>query len=96
MGRSKKGFSKGSVVVCIKNDWQNGQRFITIGKEYIVLSYYRSHFRSPRGYPRILIKEDTVGGTRIVPCSYFMSKDEHLRLQRENKINEIINNKNEI
>jgi uncharacterized membrane protein YcaP (DUF421 family) len=94
MGRIKRGFSKGSVVVCIKDEWQIGRRFITVGREYIVLEYLpknsSQNLRYIDGYPKIMIKEDTIGLKKLLSCSYFMPKDEYLRKLRNDKISQII------
>lgn len=83
MSRPKKGYEAGSIVVCIKEEWQNGSRCTTIGKEYIVSFWSKN---------QVLIKEDTVGLKMLLPFSNFLPKNEYLQLQREKKLNQIINN----
>ena len=96
MGRIKKGFSKGSIVVCIKGEWSNGNRFITVGKEYTVLSYWHKPNKSSHSilnsdnYPKIMIKEDTIGLQKLIPCDYFMPKNEYISKIRNEKIDKII------
>lgn len=82
MTKAKKGFEVGSIVVCIKEHWRNGQRVTTIGKEYVVSFWSKN---------QVLIKEDTVGLKMLLPFSNFLPKNEYLQLQREKKINQIIN-----
>lgn len=95
MGRIKKGFTVGSIVVCIKGEWSNGNRFITVGKEYTVLSYWHMPNKSSHSilnsenYPKIMIKGDTIG-QKLIPCIYFMPKDEYVRKLRNNKLSQII------
>ena len=90
MGRIKKGFSKGSIVVCVKDEWQNGSRFITVGREYIVIEYWPKTSTLDKlihtQYPRILIKEDRIGIKKLIPCSYFMPKDEFISKERDTKL----------
>ena len=48
MGRIRKGFSKGSPVICIIEDYS----IVTFGKEYTVLEYWGKHYQNHSLYIR--------------------------------------------
>ena len=92
MGRIKRGFNKGSIVVCIEDEFQIGRRFITVGEEYTVLSYShkpnKSSIFNSEHFPQIMIKVDNI--LKNISCSHFMPKDEYVRKIRNDKLSQII------
>ena len=96
MGRIKKGFNVGSIVICIKDEWQIDNRFITAGREYIILEYWPKPNKSKHSilnsehYPKIMIKDDTIGLKKLLSCGYFMPKDEYIKKLRDDKLSKII------
>lgn len=91
MGRIKRGFSRGSIVVCIK-EFGNSNGFITVGEEYTVLSYShklnKSSCLNSEHFPQIMIKVNNI--LKKIPCSYFMTKDDYVRKLRNDKLSQII------
>ena len=90
MGRIKRGFGKGSIVVCIK-ELGNINGF-TVGEEYTVLSYShkpnKSSFLNSEHFPQIMIKVNNI--LKNISCSHFMPKDEYVRKIRNDKLSQII------
>ena len=90
MGRIRKGFSKGSSVICTVDI----DSIITFGKEYIVLEYWGKHYQNHslhKGdeWPKIMINENRRGLKKLLPCKYFMPKDEFISKERDTKLKKL-------
>jgi len=90
MGRIRKGFGKGSPVICTIEDYQ----VITFGKEYTVLEYWGKHYQNHSLYkgdewPKIMINGDRGNLKKLLPCKYFMPKDEFLSKKRDDKLKDL-------
>ncbi len=84
MGRVKKGFNKGDIVICI----ETLSPIITEGKEYKVDWYVH---KTSNMEPSICIREDRAGLSKVVKCKYFLPKNEYYYSKRNNKIDTVLN-----
>lgn len=90
MGRIRKGFSRGSSVICTTAS----DPITTFGKEYNVLEYWGKHYQNHSLYkgdewPKIMIDEDRRGLKKLLPCKYFMPKDEFISKERDTKLKKL-------
>lgn len=90
MGRIRRGFHKGEIVIAQVSI----NEVITEFREYEVLAYLGKHYQRRSLYkgdwPKIMISEDKHGLKKILPCHLFIPKSEWLAKRRIDILNKIL------